>query len=1204
MYSLHSSVKDKYLLIIILVLSGTQFEKLGAQNCLTSPVITCPPIYNGCIQDDISPESLGFATALPGDNNCPDPIVSWRDSVMTDYPCGSGLKIKRLWKAVYPDSLHPHLVAECTQVIVLKDDVSPVLENCPQDIVIDAGNSCNGSFANWIPPIASDICGLQSFTSTHEPGDLFPKGTTTVTYTAIDYCGNTATCSFHVIVEANCCNSTPVLTLPDDFTGCPGEDVDPLVTGTATAQLPDGCGIPLLTFVDSTTNDGHCAGEKVIQRTWTASHPTYPSLMSSGVQWISLLDSEAPVLMQCPENVTVQADENCIAIVDLIPPLFTDNCTVASLIVDRSTGSGSEFSIGTTTITYTAVDGCGNSSSCSVNVTVLGTCCNEPPIINCPPDFVGCPGSSIHPSITGMATINAGYSCTPTITYNDVYVPDSSCISGKVIDRLWIAEYDGYSDTCIQRISLITQEGPVIDSCVSDVTLSFNNRNYTWNDPPVTSPCNYSIAYSTPKGSTFPVGDTEVKVTVSDECGKETSCVFVVTVLPDNSMTSLIVTCPDDLVLDCDSYYAGPIPIPDVSTDCAHCVQGDIPGFVFMGSRGGHNYYCSRDKMTWPEAQAFCESNGGYLAVIDDAGENHFLAGILRTNAAYIGLSDHRSEGHFEWVNGSPVSFTKWYPRQPNNYANRQDYVELLRNGYWNDQYNDKPLEFIMEVPCVSIVQTSGPSDLSTVEGNATVVFEISDACGNSEICSYDISIDNEVELNCPQDISLTSSNRESIVYFDSPSFTTCCSNCGHGQPIPGFVYMGHKNGSYYYCSKDKATWHKANEISRKSGGHLAIISDSHENNFLANILNTTIAFIGVSDHENEGVWKDVNGNEQQYFNWRSGNPNNYEGNQHYVELEPSGKWNDNSGTYKREFIMEIRGCGLVKQTSGIPSGGFFPEGTTTVSFEARDKCGNIKTCSFDVTIDAGAGYEPNYCDSYAKNSNRAYIKKVQINDVLFHTGNNGGYKGLLDHCPVLRPGEKFYLKVSPGYPYYRYYAYYKIYVDYNGDGDFIDHGEYVGKAKSIYSVAGKIPVPPTATPGTTRMRIVMSLTGYEDACSVYYYGETEDYCVTIGQGDSYQAPAKGGNKSIQWEPVSLSEEIEKHDVVSIIWPNPAHEFLIIENNQDIRMIEIFGIDGSRQMKLNDPEGRIDVSNIPPGLYLIRMIDKFGFELSEKIVIN
>ncbi|HFC01244.1 MAG TPA: HYR domain-containing protein, partial [Phaeodactylibacter sp.] len=41
-----------------------------------------------------------------------------------------------------------------------------------------------------------------------------------------------------------------------------------------------------------------------------------------------------------------------------------------------------------------------------------------------------------------------------------------------------------------------------------------------------------------------------------------------------------------------------------------------------------------------------------------------------------------------------------------------------------------------------------------------------------------------------------------------------------------------------------------------------------------------------------------------------------------------------------------------ITQTGGLPNGSFFPIGTTTVTYEITDNCGNMETCNFTVTID------------------------------------------------------------------------------------------------------------------------------------------------------------------------------------------------------------------------------------------------------------
>ena len=40
-----------------------------------------------------------------------------------------------------------------------------------------------------------------------------------------------------------------------------------------------------------------------------------------------------------------------------------------------------------------------------------------------------------------------------------------------------------------------------------------------------------------------------------------------------------------------------------------------------------------------------------------------------------------------------------------------------------------------------------------------------------------------------------------------------------------------------------------------------------------------------------------------------------------------------------------------INQTGGLASGGFFPVGTTTISYQISDNCGNVETCSFNVIV-------------------------------------------------------------------------------------------------------------------------------------------------------------------------------------------------------------------------------------------------------------
>jgi hypothetical protein len=98
--------------------------------------------------------------------------------------------------------------ATCSANVTVVDDASPVISDCPADILLTANDEYCGNTVTWTEPTATDNCGV-TMTSTHSPGDYFPVDTTTVTYTAEDAAGNSSTCSFDVIVQAA---SPPVVT--------------------------------------------------------------------------------------------------------------------------------------------------------------------------------------------------------------------------------------------------------------------------------------------------------------------------------------------------------------------------------------------------------------------------------------------------------------------------------------------------------------------------------------------------------------------------------------------------------------------------------------------------------------------------------------------------------------------------------------------------------------------------------------------------------------------------------------------------------------------------------------------------------------------------------------------------------------------------------------------------------------------------------
>lgn len=101
------------------------------------------------------------------------------------------------------------------------------------------------------------------------------------------------------------------------------------------------------------------------------------------------------------------------------------------------------------------------------------------------------------------------------------------------------------------------------------------------------------------------------------------------------------------------------------------------------------------------------------------------------------------------------------------------------------------------------------------------------------------------------------------------------------------------------------------------------------------------------------------------------------------------------------------------------------------------------------------------------------------------------------------------------------YGNFFQIYVDWNQNGSFLDAGDQVYSQTTgvtgNHTVTGSFSVPPTATLGTTRMRIVnieagASTTNY--AHTGYTWGETEDYCFTVTALTGCAGTPTGGTSS------------------------------------------------------------------------------------------
>ena len=139
------------------------------------------------------------------------------------------------------------------------------------------------------------------------------------------------------------------------------------------------------------------------------------------------------------------------------------------------------------------------------------------------------------------------------------------------------------------------------------------------------------------------------------------------------------------------------------------------PSVIYYNTVNLHTYLLSPGGADWQSARAYSRTLGGYLASINDSGEQGFINGHYSTIPSFwIGLSDAALEGLFVWDSGEPVTYGAWCLGEPNNAAGIEDYVEATNtgNGFcWNDL--SSPYNGPNSAPTQALIEIAGGERVS-----------------------------------------------------------------------------------------------------------------------------------------------------------------------------------------------------------------------------------------------------------------------------------------------------------------------------------------------------------------------------------------------------------------------------------------------------------------------------------------------------------
>ncbi|MFQ5446889.1 MAG: cohesin domain-containing protein, partial [Saprospiraceae bacterium] len=407
--------------------------------------------------------------------------------------------------------------ANICMVTVHVDDKTPPIIACPADITI----SCTQDYSDLGltgEPVVTEACDLDTLYFTEVVDlNICDIGTVTRTWNTADVNGNTASCSHVITLEDT---TPPTVTFPPNYAVVGCVSIDDLAPDSLPAPY-DGpvieadCELMATSFTDQIYTVAPPACFKIV-RTWKVINwCTYqPNNGNTGLweatQIIMVTDTSAPTFT-CPAGFTVSVDTSCTATVTLPEVTNIQDCSqdvTVEVLTNLGFGSGpfQNTAPGSYGATYIVSDGCGNSSTCVIDIDVIDEkkptpfCKNglvidlmnsQPPMIEVfasdfdAGSFDNCSGNLLISFSADTADVSAVYTC------DDI---------GQVPIQMWVTDAAGNQDYC--ETFLVIQDnmgnctsplyasvgGAVTNEMGYNVEFTTVTVNDTLNDPVMTGP--------------------------------------------------------------------------------------------------------------------------------------------------------------------------------------------------------------------------------------------------------------------------------------------------------------------------------------------------------------------------------------------------------------------------------------------------------------------------------------------------------------------------------------------------------------------------------------------------------------------------------------------------------------------------------------------------------------------------------------------
>ncbi|UMB59399.1 HYR domain-containing protein [Lutibacter sp. A80] len=297
-------------------------------------------------------------------------------------------------------------IATCNATVTVADAIAPTLTatlgTVDADLNVDPSTCSYVVKGSELDPIAIDNCtsgttlsytvtGATTLSGTGSlTGKTLSKGDNIITWTASDGTNTSDPLMFTKTVIDN--EAPSVLTVGNQYKGTDADNCYYTVNGTEfDATYSDNCSVDSVSYtinggtpVTATTLAGIQIEPGINTIVWTVSDGVNSK---SSTFRVTVTDDTPPIISNI-DDIHQNISAGCDTIeINWNEPDVTDNCDSTPPSISYTSSptknleSGSEFSLGTTKITYTAIDASGNVTKMSFNVIVEDL---TPPQLTCP----------------------------------------------------------------------------------------------------------------------------------------------------------------------------------------------------------------------------------------------------------------------------------------------------------------------------------------------------------------------------------------------------------------------------------------------------------------------------------------------------------------------------------------------------------------------------------------------------------------------------------------------------------------------------------------------------------------------------------------------------------------------------------------------------------------------------------------------------